>query len=91
MNQVSLYADRNFKFISGSKEDYDSFLRSHILPYESMRFALVLGLSSIAASYLKDFADVGTILINLSGASSTGKTTTAQFIASLWGEPKISN
>lgn len=91
MNQVSLYADRNFKFISGNKADYDDFMKTHILPFESMRFALVLGLSSVAASYLKDYADVGTMLINLSGASSTGKTTTAQFIASLWGEPKISN
>ena len=91
MNQISRYADRNFKFISGSKQDYDQFLNDHILPFQSMRFALVLGLSSVAASYLKDYADVGTMLINLSGASSTGKTTTAQFIASLWGEPKISN
>ena len=90
MNQVSLYADRNFKFISGNKVDYDNFLSLNILPYQSMRFALVLGLTSVAASYLKDYADVGTMLINLSGASSTGKTTCAQFIASLWGEPKIS-
>jgi hypothetical protein len=91
MSQVSLYADRNFKFISGINADYDSFMSTHILPYQNMRFALVLGLCSVAASYLKDYADVGTMLINLSGASSTGKTTTAQFIASLWGEPKISN
>lgn len=90
-NQVSLYADRNFRFKNGISTDYDAFLKDHILPYESMRFALVLGLCSVSSSYLKNYADVGTMLINLSGASSTGKTTTAQFIASLWGEPKISN
>ncbi|MCF7930461.1 MAG: DUF927 domain-containing protein [Acholeplasmataceae bacterium] len=87
----SLYVDRNLKFMSGTSADYDKFLKTLILPYQNMRFALVLGLSSVAASYLKEYADVGTILLNLSGASSTGKTTTAQFIASLWGQPKISN
>jgi hypothetical protein len=87
----SLYNDDNIKFRSGSAHDYDAFMNEHILPFKNMRFALVLGLTSVIASYLKDFADVGTILINLSGASSTGKTTTAQFIASLWGQAKVSN
>jgi hypothetical protein len=87
----SLYNDDNIKFRSGSAHDYDIFMNEHVLPYKNMRFALVLGLTSVIASYLKDFGDAGTILINLSGASSTGKTTSAQFIASLWGQPKVSN
>jgi len=89
--RTSLFNDTNINFRAGSAHDYDTFMDTAILPYQSMRFALVLGLSSVMSSYLKDHADVGTMLINLSGASSTGKTTTAQFIASLWGEPKVSN
>ncbi|WP_176239059.1 DUF927 domain-containing protein [Mariniplasma anaerobium] len=87
----SIFDDTNIKFKSGSEKDYNNFMEDMILSCKSMRFALVLGLSSVMASYLKDYADVGTMLINLSGASSSGKTTTAMFIASLWGEPKISN
>jgi len=87
----STYLDAKMKFTTGQSTDYQKFLDDYILPYDTMRYALILGLSSVAASYLKDYADVGTVLLNLSGPSSTGKTTTAQFIASLWGQPQISN
>jgi len=87
----STYLDEKMKFIIGQSTAYQKFLEEHILPYDTMRYALILGLSSVAASYLKDYAAVGTMLLNLSGPSSTGKTTTAQFIASLWGQPQISN
>ncbi len=87
----STYLDSKMKFTTGQLVDYQKFLDDYILPYDTMRYALILGLSSVAASYLKDYAAVGTVLLNLSGPSSTGKTTTAQFIASLWGQAQISN
>ncbi len=88
---LSEYHNPDFKFRNGLEKDYDSFLKSEILPYKEMQLALVLGLSSVTASYLEDYADVQTLVLNMCGASSTGKSTSAQFIASLWASPKIGN
>lgn len=88
---TSHYYDKRFKFKSGTPSDYDKFLKDEILPFKEMQLALVLGLSSVTASFLKDYADIQTIVLNMCGASSTGKSTSAQFIASLWASPRISN
>lgn len=87
----SKYFNDSLAFKMGTKEDYLKFIDSEILPYIPMQLAFAMGLSSVTASYLKDYADVGTIVINFCGASSTGKSTTAQFIASLWADPRIGN
>lgn len=78
-------------FKKGSLSEYQEFLNDHILSHLETRLALAFGLSSILASDFEEYADINTILLNFSGPSSTGKTTIAQFIASLWGSPKISN
>jgi hypothetical protein len=88
---ISNYFSKTLTFQMGTKTDYIQFMKSEIIPYPEMQLAFAMGLSSVTASYLKDFADVGTIVINLCGASSTGKSTTAQFIASLWADPRIGN
>ena len=88
---TSEYFKDDFEFKNGLKTDYIKFLKKEILPNQLSQLALVLGLSSVISSYLKDYADVGTILVNLSGRSSTGKTTMSQFMASLWANPRISN
>lgn len=88
---LSEYYNEKLTFTEGSKSDYEEFLKREILPYKHMQLALALGLSSVTASYLEEVADTGTIVVNLCGASSTGKSTTAQFIASLWGDPHIGN
>lgn len=80
---TSLYRDQKAEFEKGSKSDYLDFLAEEILPHKATRYALTLGLSSVLASDIRDFADINTIIMNLSGESSTGKTTIAQFIASL--------
>lgn len=90
-NLQSTYIDGMTEFSRGSVDAYQDFLKREILPYKPTRFALALGLSSVLASDLQDRADINTIVMNLSGESSTGKTTVAQFIASLWGNPRISN
>jgi hypothetical protein len=87
----SKFVDQSTEFTRGNAEKYHAFLHEHIYPYFETRLALVLGLSSVAASDLKLYADIGTIILNFSGRSSTGKTTITQFMASLWGSPMISN
>ena len=87
----SKFVDRDAHFVKGEATRYDAFLAEHIYPYFETRLALILGLSSVAASDLKLYGDLGTIVLNLSGRSSTGKTTITQFMASLWGSPLISN
>jgi len=76
-------------FEAGSRDDYLAFLETEIMPHENMQLALVLGLGSVLSSYLKRQEDIQTIIVNLCGPSSTGKTTTAKFIASLWGNPSM--
>jgi len=85
------YHDPNFSFTSGVKKDFENFLAEEIIPRPEMQLALVFGLSSVLSSYIEPHTDTKTILLNACGASSTGKTTMAQFMASLWGNPKISN
>lgn len=91
LGKVSTYIDTSFKFQKGSIKDYQTFLDNQVLPFFETRLALTLGLASIVSSDLKDYADVGTIVLNLIGQSSTGKTTAAQLLASLWGCPLVSN
>ena len=88
---TSKYFKDDFEFSKGSMKDYHKFLKEEILPNQLTQLALVIGLSSVTSSYLKDYADVGTILVNFSGRSSTGKTTMSQVMASLWANPRISN
>jgi len=90
-NIESVYFNPSLVFKSGKSSDFDKLIQQHILTSPSMSLALTLGLSSVVASYLKDYADVQNLIVNISGPSSTGKTTAVMFIASLWGSPNISN
>ena len=89
--KTSTFVEHNYKFKMGTKEDYQRFLDEHILPYKETRLAFAIGLSSVAASELREYGDIGTMIFNFTGQSSTGKTTMLQMLASLWGSPSISN
>lgn len=89
--EVLHYYDDNYAFVKGNIVEYDKFLKSQILKHPAMRLALVIGLAAPIASKLTHFADTQTIIVNVCGPSSTGKTTMAQFISSLWGSPIVSN
>ena len=79
------------EFQSGSEEANLKFIKEEIIPYQATQLALVLGLNSVIASRLQNTIDGQVIVVNFCGESSTGKTTMAKFIASLWGKPEISN
>jgi hypothetical protein len=87
----SEFYDTEFSFTKGSEAKFKDMIDRLILPSKEMSFALTIGLSSVVASYLKDYADIQNLIINICGQSSTGKTTAAMFIASLWASPVISN
>ena len=87
----SIFVDDNFEFKHGTSQDYMNFLKREILPHFETKLAFTIGLASVLSSDLMEYGDIGTIVLNFSGQSSTGKTTITQFMASLWGSPKISN
>lgn len=90
-NSISNYIDNNFDFVKGSLTNQIKFIKESVITNLEMKLALVLSMSSIVMSDLKEYADLGTTVVNLNGKSSTGKTTAVQFMASIWGNPKISN
>lgn len=61
------------------------------LSVPSLSLALSIGYSAVVASRLKDISDTGVIIVNLCGASSTGKTTAEQLLVSPFACPRISN
>ena len=85
------YSDKNLKFTNGTKQNQIDFINQEILPYKETRFALVLGLSSIVASFIEEKVNAGTLVVNVSGQSSTGKSTIAELSASMYADPKTSN
>lgn len=75
----SIFVDQNFKFKTGTKEEYQGFLNENILRHAETRLALAIGLSSVVSSDMKDYGDLGTMVLNFTGQSSTGKTTIIQY------------
>ena len=88
---VARYHDASFHFSRGSAADYRSFIDQHIVSGVPTQLALTIGLAAPIATRLRELADVQTIILNITGPSSTGKTTIAQFIASLWGEARLAS
>lgn len=89
--KVSTYADKNFDFQKGNKADYENFLREVIYPVPTLALAMSFSYSAAVVSLLSKQFDLGTVVINLCGASSTGKSTVSQLIGSAFANPAISN
>lgn len=89
--KVSTYADENFDFRNGNKADYEKFLRDVIYPVPTLALAMSFSYSAAVVSLLSKQFDLGTVVINLCGASSTGKSTVSQLIGSAFANPTISN
>lgn len=89
--KISTYADENFDFQKGNKADYEKFLREVIYPVPTLALAMSFSYSAAVVSLLSKQFDLGTVVINLCGASSTGKSTVSQLIGSAFANPAISN
>lgn len=82
---------KDFNFVGGDEAIYNNLLENIVLKSENLQLALVSGLSSIVISLLKEATGINAIFLDIAGISSTGKSTTQQFICSLYGNPKQSN
>ena len=90
-NTHSLCSRKEFRFSCGNRAYYESFLSSIVYKYDTLSLAMAIGYSAVVSSRLKDERDIGTIIVNLCGASSTGKTTVSQLLVSPFASPLISN
>ena len=90
-NKNSVSARTKFKFQHGSQETYNDFLNNTVYPVPTLALAMAIGHSAVVVSRLKDELDCCAIIVNLCGASSTGKTTAEELLISAFASPTISN
>ena len=82
---------KSFDFQGGDKETYLKFLKNTVFPSTELSLALAIGYSAVVVARLKDEADLGTVIVNLCGTSSTGKSTAEMLMCSPFMNPAISN
>ena len=82
---------KSLKFSSGDKDTYLAFLKSTVFPSVELSLALSIGYSAVVASRLSTAYDLGTIIVNLCGISSTGKSTAEMLMCSPFACPEFSN
>ena len=82
---------KNIKFSAGSKDVYLNFLKETVFPSVELSLALSIGYSAVVASRLSSTYDLGTIIVNLCGISSTGKSTAEMLMCSPFACPEFSN
>ena len=80
-----------FLFQKGSREVYMDFLRNTIFPSVELSLALSIGYSAVVVSRLKPVCDLGTLIVNVSGVSSTGKSTAEMLMCSPFMYPDIND
>lgn len=91
-NAKSVSTRHDFGFKAGDEAEYKRFLSEKIYTNPTLSLGISLGYSAVVLSYLKDTYDFGeATIVNLCGASSTGKTTISQLLVSPFGDPEISN
>ena len=83
---------KEFEFQRGDEATYLQFLKDTVFPSTELSLALAIGYSAVVVSRLNgEEADLGTILVNLCGTSSTGKSTAEMLMCSPFMNPEISN
>ena len=80
-----------YRFRSGSKEAFDAMLEAVVFPSVELSLALTIGYSAVIASRLKDKSHASTVVINLCGTSTTGKSTAEMLMVAPFMCPEISN
>lgn len=84
-------ADVDFQFTKGNLGGQLEFLNKEILPYRNTRLALAISAASTITSFINPSLNIGTLVVNVCGASTTGKSTIVDLAASLYGSPETSN
>ena len=87
----SEYKKSRIRFQGGKKEEFDALLKSTVFPSVELSLALTIGYSAVLASRLDEEEDIGTIVVNLCGTSSTGKSTAEMLMVAPFMCPEISN
>ena len=84
--------ERDFQFTAGSREIYEQLLRETVFPSKELTLAYILGFSAVVVSRLDKLkiVELGTIVVNVSGKSSIGKSTIEQLMISPFGCPVFS-
>lgn len=84
--------ERDFQFTAGSREIYEQLLRETVFPSKELTLAYILGFSAVVVSRLDKIkiVELGTIVVNVSGKSSIGKSTIEQLMISPFGCPVFS-
>ncbi len=91
-NSVSQSDRTGFRFRSGDEKVYKDFLRNTVYPVPTLALAMTLGYAAPVISRLQDkVPDLRTVIVNLCGASSTGKTTAEELLVSAFGCPTVTN
>lgn len=80
---------RNFDFTAGSQSEYEKMLKKVVYPSKELTLAYMIGFSAVVSSWLEkqNLADLGTIVLNINGRSSSGKSTVEQLLLSPFGNP----
>lgn len=82
---------QNFRFQCGDETAYQRLLDEEVFPSKELTLAYVIGFAAVVASRLnKSGKDLGTLVVNVSGRSSTGKSTVEQLLISPFGSPVFS-
>ncbi len=84
---LSYFADKDFEFKDGTEQEYTDFLKTVIFPNDTLSLALAIGFSAPIASRLADETGFSTLLVNLCGSSSSGKTTAQMLMVSPFANP----
>ena len=80
-----------FEFQKGDRQTYLQFLHDTVFPSTPLSLALAIGYSAVVIARLSDELDLGTVVINLCGTSSTGKSTVEMLMCSPFMYPVINN
>ena len=84
---ISECCRNSFQFKSGDIDSYKTLLDNVVYKNDNLSLAVVIGFTAVVVSRLKERLHLNAIICNLSGISSTGKTTAAMLMASLFAAP----
>lgn len=73
----------------GSEEEYMNMLKTEVFGKKELEFILISSLSSILLAYIGEDLGLDSMIINLVGNSTTGKSTALKLAISCFGNPDV--